>query len=88
VNDTDRHLAEVPVHAAVLHATADLMEILRDFFAEADPGVRIRLGAFLIERYGEENTTDTGTEALVMLGELGDAAELLHALAGDDIDQE
>ena len=80
---TDHHLVEVPVHAAILRATADLLELLGDFFAETDPVIRTRLGCYLIDRYGEENTTDSLTEAIVMLGELGEAAELLHALAGD-----
>jgi hypothetical protein len=86
--DTDRGLAEVPVHAFVLRTTADLLDLLRGFFAEADPVIRTRLGCYLIDRYGEENTTDSLTEAVVMLGQLGEAADLLHALAGDDIDRE
>lgn len=88
MSDPDRHLTEVPVHAAVLRATADLLELLGDFITETDPVIRTRLGCYLIDRYGEENTTDSLTEAVVMLGELGEAADLLHALAGDDIDQE
>ena len=80
---TDHHFVEVPVHAAILRATADLLELLGDFFAETDPMIRTRLGCYLIDRYGEEDTTDSVTEAIVMLAELGEAAELLHTLAGD-----
>jgi hypothetical protein len=81
--DPDDVLTEVPVQAAVLRATAGLLELLSDFFAETGPTVRTTLGTYLIDRYGEENTTNTLTEASTMLGELSDAAELLHALAGD-----
>lgn len=81
--DNDYHLAEVPVYTAVLRATADLLELLGDFFAETDPVIRTRLGCYLIDRYGEENTTDSVTETIVLLDELSEAAELLHALAGD-----
>jgi hypothetical protein len=82
-SDPDDVLTEVPVQAAVLRATAGLLELLGDFFTDTDPTVRTKLGTYLICRYGEENTTDGITEAVVMLGELSDAAELLHALAGD-----
>lgn len=81
--DPDDVLTEVPVQAAVLRATANLLERLGDFFTGTDPTIHIRLGSYLIDRYGEENTTDSITEAVIMLNELSDAAELLHALAGD-----
>jgi hypothetical protein len=78
---------EVPVHAAVLDATADLLDLLSGFFTDTDPATRTRLGCYLVDRYGLENTTDSVTEAAVLLGQLSEAAELLHALAdhgGDD----
>jgi hypothetical protein len=74
-------LTEVPVHAAVLDATADLLDLLSDFFTDTDHATRSRLGCFLVDRYGQENTTDSVTEAAVMLDQLSEAAELLHALA-------
>ena len=80
---TDDALVDVPVHAAVLRATADLLDLLSDFFTGTDPATRTRLGSYLVDRYGQENTTDPVTEAAVMLEELSEAAELLHALAGD-----
>lgn len=88
MSDPDRDLVEVPVHAFVLRTTADLLELLGDFFAEADPVIRTRLGCYLIDRYGEENTTASVIAAVVILGELSEAAQLLHALAGDDVDQQ
>jgi hypothetical protein len=80
---TDDPLVEVPVLAAVLHATADLLDLLVDFFTTTDPATRARLGCYLVDRYGQENTTDSVTEAVVTLAELNEAAELLHTLAGD-----
>lgn len=80
---TDAALVEVPVHAAVLRATADLLDLLSDFFTGTDPATRTRLGSYLVDRYGQENTTDSVTEAIIMFQELREAAELLHALAGD-----
>ena len=78
----DDALTEVPVHAAVLDATADLLDLLSDFFTDTDPATRSRLGSFLVDRYGLEHTTDSVTEAAVLLEQLSEAAELLHALAG------
>ncbi|GAA2470997.1 hypothetical protein [Winogradskya humida] len=74
-------LTEVPVNAAVLDATADLLDLLNDFFTSTDFATRSRLGCFLVGRYGPENTTDSVTEAAVLLEQLGEAAELLHSLA-------
>ena len=84
--DTDAALVEVPVHIGVLRATADLLELLSDFFIGIDPASRTRLGAYLIDRYGQQDTTDSITEATVTLQELREAAELLRTLAGEDID--
>ena len=77
----DDALTEVPVHAAVLDATAGLLNLLSDFFAHTDTAARARLGCFLVDHYGEANTTDSVTEAAVLLEQLSEAAELLHALA-------
>ena len=77
----DHALTEVPVNAAVLDATADLLGLLSDFFTGADSATRSRLGCFLVDRYGPENTTDSVTEAAVPLEQLSEAAELLHAVA-------
>jgi hypothetical protein len=81
---TDDALVEVPVHAAVLRATADLLDLLNNFFTGADPVTRTRLGCYLVDRSGDQNTTDSTIEAAVMLVELSEAAELLHTLAGND----
>jgi hypothetical protein len=85
VSDADRDdaLVEVPVHTAVLSATADLLDLLDDFFTGTDPAIRNQLGSYLVDRYGQEHTADSVTEATVMLQELSEAAGLLHALAGD-----
>ena len=79
----DDGLTEVPVQAAVLRATAHLLDLLGDFFAHTDPAIQISLGAYLIDRQRDEAATDAITEAVLMLNDLGEAAELLHALAGD-----
>ena len=80
--DSDDALNEVPVHPAVLRATAHLMELLSDFFT-TDPAIQISLGTFLIDHHGAHATTDPIAEAVIMVSDLSDAAELLHALAGD-----
>lgn len=77
----DDGLTEVPVHAAVLGAAAGLLNLLSDFFAYTDSATRARLGCFLVDHYGDANTTDSVTEAAVLLEQLNEAAELLHALA-------
>ena len=69
------------VHAAVLDATADLLGLLSGFFTGTDSATRSQLGCFLVDRYGPENTTDSVTEAAILLEQLSEAAELLHALA-------
>jgi hypothetical protein len=46
--------------------------------------VRARLGRYLIARHNAEDTTDAATEAAILIGELTEAADLLHSLAGDD----
>ncbi len=71
------------MHAAVLDATADLLDLLSDFFADIDLATRSRIGCFLVDRYGPENTTDPVTETAVLLEQLSEAAERPHALAGD-----
>jgi hypothetical protein len=76
-------LTEVPVQAAVLRATAGLLELLTDFLTEADPSIRTTLGTYLVGRHSDASNTDPALETGIMLAELDDAAELLHALAGD-----
>jgi len=77
---TDDALVEVPVHAAVLRATADLLDLLNGSFTGADSATRTQLGRYLVDCHGQDNTTDSTTEAVVMLGELAEAAELLRTL--------
>ena len=80
--DPDRDVTEVPVQAAVLRATAHLLELLGGFFT-TDPAIQLSLGAYLIDRQGPEVDTDSITEAVTMLKDLSDAAGLLQALAGN-----
>jgi hypothetical protein len=75
--------AKVLVYAGILHATAVTLELLHDFFIDADPVVRIHLGRFLIACDPQEDTGDPGMEAIILLNELTEAAVLLHTLAGD-----
>ena len=46
-----------------------------------DSATRARLGCFLVDHYGEANTTDSVTEVAVLLEQVSDAAEVLHTLA-------
>jgi hypothetical protein len=77
-----RHFTEVPVYAGVLCATAAQLQLLAEFFTDAEPGLRTQLGRYLIARYNEEDTTDPVTEAAIVLHELAETADLLHTLAG------
>jgi hypothetical protein len=78
---------EVPVHAGILRANADLLDLFQEFFTDADHALRVQLGRYLIARHNEEDTTDAGTAAAILIGELTEAADLLHTLAGDDTQQ-
>jgi hypothetical protein len=80
--EPDNLLTEVPVQAEVLRASAALLELLSGFFT-TDPAACASLGTYLTHRRSEDNTTDTSVQAALALEELHDAAELLHALAGD-----
>jgi hypothetical protein len=74
---------EVPVTAGVLHATADLLELLGEFLTGVDPAVRLQLGRFLAARAPDEDP-DPVMEAAIVTRELTEAADLLHTLAGED----
>jgi hypothetical protein len=74
---------EVLVYAGILHATAETLELLHDFFSDTDPIVRTHLGRFLIDCHSDENAGDPSIEAAILLNELTEAADLLHTLAGD-----
>ena len=74
---------ETPVAVGVLHATARLLDRLAEFLAGADPVVRAQLGRFVIAGLPDADATTPAVEAAIMLDELGEAADLLHALAGD-----
>ena len=80
--EPDDLLTEVPVQAEVLRASAALLEFLSGFFT-TDRAACASLGTYLANRRSEDNTTDTRVQAALVLEELDDAAELLHALAGD-----
>jgi hypothetical protein len=71
------------VYAGILHATAETLELLHDFFTITDAAVCTHLGRFLIARHPDEDTGDPGMEANLLVQELTEAADLLHALAGD-----
>jgi hypothetical protein len=73
---------EVPVYAGILRANADLLDLFQEFFTDAEPAVRAQLGRYLIARCNAEDTTDPATEAAILIGELTEAADLLHTLAG------
>jgi hypothetical protein len=75
---------KVPVAAGVLHATADLLELLDEFCA--DTGVRAQLGRFLVAR-APDTDPDPSMEAAIVARELTEAADLLHTLAGDTDDE-
>lgn len=81
--DADGYFTEVIVHAGVLRGSAETLELLEEFFTEADPAVRTALGRYLIARANEEDTTEPGTEAAIVLYELTELADLLRSLAGD-----
>jgi hypothetical protein len=74
---------EVPVAAGILRAIAQTLELLGAFFTNTDPAVRTQLGRFVISSQPDEDTTDPGVEAAIVLHELTEAADLLRALAGD-----
>jgi hypothetical protein len=75
------------VHAGILHATADTLELIHDFFDDTDPAVRTDLGRFLITRHLEDDIGDPTMEANLLLHELIEAAEQLHMLAGGPGDE-
>lgn len=72
---------EVPVAARILHATADLIDVLGDFLNHADPTIRAQLGSYLIGHRDVESTRDPALAAASTLTELDEAADLLHTLA-------
>ena len=75
------HFTEVVAHAGILHATAETLELLHDFFSDVDPAVRTHLGRFLIARHPDEDTGDLRMEASILLNELTETADLLQTLA-------
>jgi hypothetical protein len=82
VNTTNTDpFTEVPVHAGILHATADLLDVLGDFLTHAAATTRAQLGSYLIDHHDTDTTTDPATAAAIMLADLDEAADLLHTLA-------
>jgi hypothetical protein len=73
--------AEVGVPAAVLHSAADLIDVLAGFLTDADPATRTQLGSHLIAHRDVAGTRNPAIAATIMLAQLDEAAELLHALA-------
>lgn len=71
---------EVPVNVGVLRVTAELLELLGEFFANADAAVRTQLGRFIADR--QPDSVDPAIEAAITMRELTEAADLLHALTG------
>lgn len=77
----DRVFTEVPVAAGILHATADLIDVLGDFLNRTDPAIRAQLGAYLISHHDIDTTREPALAAAITLAELDEAADLLHTLA-------
>jgi len=73
-------LTEVPVYVGILRATAELLELLAEFFANADVAVRTQLGRFIAGR--QPDSIDPAIEAAITMQELTEAADLLHDLTG------
>ena len=82
-NSADTFFAEVSVYAGVLLATAEMVELLHDYFAASDPALRTDLGRYLIARNPDEDTGDPTMETNILLQGLTETAELLHALVRD-----
>jgi hypothetical protein len=79
--DASRTFAEVTVHAGVLAATADLIELLHDFLDAAGPDLRADLGRFLGNRAAEPGA-DPAIDAAILVHQLTEATDLLRALTG------
>jgi hypothetical protein len=71
----------VPIYAGVLRATAELLELVEEFFTTTD-SARAQLGRFLAARHHDDDP-DPAMEATLVLHELAEAASLLHSLGGD-----
>jgi hypothetical protein len=78
------YFTQVAVHAGILHATAETLELIHDFFNHADPVLCVHLGRFLIARRPDDDIGDPTMEAIILLNELSEAADLLQALAGEE----
>jgi hypothetical protein len=78
---TDHTFTDVPVAAGILHATADLIDVLGDFLNHTDPTILTQLGAYLISHHDVDTTRDPALAAAITLAELDEAADLLHTLA-------
>jgi hypothetical protein len=78
---TGHTFTDVLVAAGILHATADLIDVLGDFLNGADPAIRAQLGAYLIGHGDVDTTRDPALAAAITLAELDEAAGLLHTLA-------
>lgn len=74
-------LTQIGVHAAVLHATADLLELLGSFLTTAEATIHTQLGIHVLAHHDAEATTDPRLAAALTLAAIDEAAELLHALA-------
>jgi hypothetical protein len=81
------YFTEVPVYAGVLHATAETLELLHEFFTNTDPAVRTSLGRFLIAHQPDDDTGDPGIQATILVNELTEVADLLRTIAGDNRDE-
>jgi hypothetical protein len=73
-------ITQVPVYVGILRATAELLELLGEFLANADAAVRTQLGRFIVGR--QPDSTDPAVEAAIAMQELTEAADLLRALTG------
>jgi hypothetical protein len=85
VTPTVDPFTEVPVAAGVLTSTAQLLEQLAEFF-DTNPAARKQLGYYMAVRNADAE--DPSTEGVLTVCQLTDAAELLSALAGEEVKQQ
>jgi hypothetical protein len=78
MSTTTDPFTKVTVDAGTLQTTARLLEQLAEFF-DMHPAAQVQLGHFLAAR--NEHAGDAAIEGTVTVGELTEAAGLLHCLA-------
>jgi hypothetical protein len=74
---------EVQIYRGILLASTEQLELLAEFLTTTDPVVRAHLGQFLIAHDNDQDATNPGIEAAILINELTEAADLLRAITGD-----